>query len=309
MDRIEKIKRRSMRKDDSASILTSRTASEKVLYGIVFGLFLLYTCILAYPIMFLILRSIQHVDDYKANLQFFDYASGVDFMNYIEALTFTMRTRSGDIVGIPELVVNSVIFCFLRISMALGGCCCTAYTLSKYKFPGRDFLYGLGIFCMLIPIVGAEGSMYKLINDLNLHDTRMYLVVTSIGGFGFNFLVLYGFFSNISWSYAEAVFIDGGGHFTVFTKIMLPQASAALITLSILSFIANWNNYMSALMYMPSYPTLASGLYTMSLTEKGKNDLPMYYAALVIGTIPVIIVFASFSDIIMRNFSVGGLKG
>ena len=309
MDRIEKIKKRSMRKDDSASILTSRTLPEKILFGIMFIIFTLYTCILAYPIIFLVLKSVQQVLDY-AEKDIFAFGRGVDFANYIEALKLSvLKQKTTTYAYMPELFLNSIIFCFLRIFMQLAGSCCVAYALSKYKFRGRDFLYGLGIFCMLIPIVGSEGSMFKLINDLGLHDTRMYLVITSIGSFGFYFLVLYGFFSNISWSYAEAVFIDGGGHFTVFFKIMLPQASVAMVTLSILAFIANWNNYMSALMYMPSYPTLASGLYNMGQTLEGKTDRPKYYAGLVISTIPVIVIFASFSDVIMKNFSVGGLKG
>ncbi len=308
-DRIEKIRKRSMRKDDSASILTSRTTAEKILFGIVFVIFTIYTFIIMYPLAFLFLKSLQHMLD-STEKDVFEFGRGIDWANYIEAFSLkVLKQKTGTYAYIPELVYNSIIFCFGRIIMQLAGTCCTAYALSKYKFRGRDFIYGLAIFTMVIPVVGAEGSSFKLINDLNLYDTRLYLFITAIGSFGFNFLVLYGFFQNISWSYAEAVFIDGGGHFTVFTKIMLPQASVAMVTLGILAFIGNWNNYMTALMYMPSYPTLASGLYNLSQTNEGKSDLPRYYAALVMSTIPVIGVFAAFSDIIMKNFSVGGLKG
>ncbi len=308
LDRIEKLKRRSMRKDDSASILTSRTTGEKILFGIIFVVFSLYTLIMMYPLAFLVLKSLQHMLDF-ASRDLFDYTRGIDFHNYVEAFTeLRVLTVNGE-TELFGLFINSIIFCFVRIFLGLIGTACTSYVLCKYKFPGRNFLYGFAITAMIIPAIGSQGSHYRLVSDLNIIDTPLYLVITSIGSFGFNFLVLYGFFQNVSWSYAEAVFIDGGGHFTVFTKIMLPQASVAMVTLGILAFIGNWNDYLTILMYMPSYPTLASGLYTLSRSQDVLVDQPRYYAALVISTIPVIVMFASFSDIIMKNFSVGGLKG
>ena len=304
LDRIEQIKKRSMRKDDSASILTSRTASEKVLFGIVFVIFSIYTCIMMYPLIFLFLKSLQHLLDFGERY-IFELGRGIEFENYYEALV-KLKVDDYNLIG---LFFNSVWFCFTRILLGLLGTACTSYVLSKYEFPGRNFLYGFAITAMVIPVIGSQGAHYKLICDLNLLDTPLYLIITSIGSFGFNFLVLYGFFQNVSWSYAEAVFIDGGGHVTVFMKIMLPQASVAMVTLGILAFIGNWNDYMTVLMYMPSYPTLAAGLYKMSTSIEVLNDRPVYYAALIISTIPVIAMFASFSDIIMKNFSVGGLKG
>jgi ABC-type glycerol-3-phosphate transport system permease component len=310
LDRIEKIKRRSMRKDDSASILTSRTTGEKVLFGIIFVIFSIYTLIMMYPLAFLFLKSLQQLLDFSSK-NLWDFSRGLDFANYWEAITTlsVLKNSTASYAYLPELFLNSIVYCFVRILLQLAGTCCTAYVLSKYKFPGRNFIYGIAITTMVIPVVGSQGSAYKLFSDLRLLDTPWFLLVSSIGSFGFNFLVLYGFFSNISWSYAEAVFIDGGGHFTVFLKIMLPQASVALITLAILAFISTWNDYMTILMYMPSYPTLASGLYNIGQSTEGQADRPKYYAALVISTVPVIVVFASFSDIIMKNFSVGGLKG
>ena len=309
LDRIEKIKKRSMRKDDSASILTSRTTGEKILFGIIFVVFSLYTLIMMYPLAFLFLKSLQHLLDF-AERNLWEFGRGIDWANYWEAVTtLTVLTNNGTYATLPILFINSIFFCFTRIVLGLLGCSCTAYVLSKYKFPGRNFIYGLAITTMVIPVVGAQGSAYKLFSDLRLLDTPWFLIVSSIGSFGFNFLVMYGFFQNISWSYAEAVFIDGGGHFTVFLKIMFPQASVAMVTLGILAFISNWNDYMTVLMYMPSYPTLASGLYNIGQSKEGQADRPKYYAALVISTVPVIAVFAAFSDIIMKNFSVGGLKG
>ncbi|MFR6641464.1 MAG: hypothetical protein ACLUSP_09205 [Christensenellales bacterium] len=73
--------------------------------------------------------------------------------------------------------------------------------------------------------------------------------------------------------------------------------------------IGAWNAYMDVLLYNPDWPTLASGLYGLSRTLPRLGNTPAYYAALVIALIPILVLFCIFSDKIMKNFSVGGLKG
>ena len=89
---------------------------------------------------------------------------------------------------------------------------------------------------------------------------------------------------------------------------MLPMAKAPMITLSIISAISCWNDYTSIILFMPSYPTVAAGLYHVYL-DLFKDFPTVYYAALFLSMIPILIVFAIFSEQIMQNMSVGGLKG
>ena len=161
---------------------------------------------------------------------------------------------------------------------------------------------------MTIPIVGSMGSYYKLIGELGLYDTPFYVVATHLSGWGFNFLVMYGFFKSVSWDYAEAAFIDGGGHFLVFFRIMIPLALGPVVTLFVVAFVQNWNDYMTMILYLPSYPTLASGLYTFQANSQRLVNWPVYYAGLLISLIPVLVLFAFCSDIMMRNMNVGGIK-
>ena len=161
---------------------------------------------------------------------------------------------------------------------------------------------------MTIPVVGNTGAMFKLVSDLNIYNTPFFLI-TALSGWGFNFMVMYGFFQSVSWSYAEAVFLDGGGHFSAFFKVMLPQAKMSVVTLLIVSLIQTWNNYLTPLLYLPDFPTIASGLYQLKLTAVRASNMPYYYAGLMLSALPIVILYACFSDVIMKNFSVGGLKG
>ena len=204
---------------------------------------------------------------------------------------------------------NSIWISFTTIFCGLTASAIVAYPLAKYRFKLRGFIYGICIFNMTIPVIGSSGSLFKLCVDIGIYNTPLHIILNSFGGFGFNFLILYGFFSNLSWSYAEAVFIDGGGHSTAFFKIMLPQAWPPILTLAIMSFIGAWNDYMTTLLYMPDYPTLASGIYSIQKSMTRNGNYPQYFAGFVVSSVPVIAVDAGFSDMIMTNFTVGGLKG
>ena len=204
---------------------------------------------------------------------------------------------------------DSIYFIVVGSGLELFFTTAVSYVISKYKFKGRNFIYSVAIFAMTMPIIGNMASGIKLRAAFGIYDNLLAVFFTAgAGAFGFNFLMLYAFFKSVPWSYAEAVFIDGGNHFTVFFRIMLPLAMPMVTTLFILSAIAGWNDYTTPMLYFPSFPNVAMGLYMVSQTLT-RGDMSTYYAALVITTVPVVALFAGFSDKIMKNYSIGGLKG
>lgn len=291
-----------------------RTRVEKCVFTVAFTLFAAYAIIIIYPFIYLLLKSLQNVKDYLGvtwsgvgNPPTFYYESGLTPSNFVHAFTQMKQTTSSGEVGLIGMFINSIWITGIYMVLGVVVSAFTAYNLAKYKFPGSGLIYAIAIFSMTIPIVGNTGSLFKFAVDSGIYDTPLFVVCTAAGGFGFNFIVLYGFFSNVSWNYAEAVFIDGGGHFTAFFRAMLPQALPSMVTLAILQFISYWNNYQTILMYLPSFPTLAAGLYVLELAMR--DNKPVYYASLLVMSIPALLIFSIFSNVIMSNLSVGGLKG
>ena len=292
-----------------SSILYQRSKGEKVLFAIVFVLFFLYAASLIFPLLWLLINSLQDRTIYEVNLALgnaFEFPSALHWENYSYA--FTQLSYNG--ANIFTMFFNSI---WYTLAYTLGGVlmsACTGYALAKYRFKLRGFMYGVIIFTMTIPTVGTTGALFNLVyNVLHIYDSPLYVILKHLCGTGLNFLVLYGFFRNVSWSYAEAAFMDGAGHARVFFSIMLPQALPAVVTLSIVSGIAAWNDYMDVLMYLPSFPTIASGMYGVSRTLPRQGYSTVYFAALVISMLPILILFTCFSNVIMKNFAVGGLKG
>jgi ABC-type glycerol-3-phosphate transport system permease component len=121
--------------------------------------------------------------------------------------------------------------------------------------------------------------------------------------------VYYCTFKSISWEYAEEAIMDGAGHFKIMTGIMFPLAKNTISTIFILMFIGFWNDYQTPLLYLPTHPTVMYA--TQQLSTKGESGYgtPMRMASCIVVAIPLIVIFSIFSDKIMGDLTVGGVKG
>lgn len=182
----------------------------------------------------------------------------------------------------------------------------TAYVIAKYKFPGRSFLYGWAIVTMMLPIMGSSAAAIKFYKNIGILDTN-FMIVMFASSFGQNFIMQYATFKGVSWDYAEAAFIDGAGHFRVWLEIMIPQAISTMVALFVIDFIARWSDSDTALLFMKTHPTIASGLYVYS--HRNSYNKPVQFAGFMIGMIPVLALYIAFQKTIMDIQIGGGLKG
>lgn len=276
---------------------------------IVFSLMFTYLCIhclsLLYPMLWMIMSSFKDSYEYMT-VSPFALPEKWLFSNYTLAFDL-LEVRGTTFFG---MLFNSL---WWSIGGTAGGIFMGAlisYVMAKYQFAAREFIYAVIILIMIIPIYGSGAAGYKLATELKIINSPL-LLVKSIGGYdGFIFLVLYSFFKNMSWSYAEAAFIDGAGHFEVFIKIMLPMALGPVSSMFIISWIGAWNDYMGPLIYLYDMPTLSTGLYIYEQLQADKNmNYPLYFSGVCMCLIPVLTIFIIFQNTIMNSVTTGGLKG
>lgn len=296
------------RKKGEGAFLARRSGGERVVFIVAFIILAVYSVSLLLPLLWMLMNSFKDGTEYAMDVvaaTTLRFPEAWKFSNY--ANVFAEITYNN--VNFFGMLGDSIYFIVVGSGLELFFTTAVSYVISKYKFKGRNFIYSVAIFAMTMPIIGNMASGIKLRAAFGIYDNLLAVFFTAgAGAFGFNFLMLYAFFKSVPWSYAEAVFIDGGNHFTVFFRIMLPLAMPMVTTLFILSAIAGWNDYTTPMLYFPSFPNVAMGLYMVSQTLT-RGDMSTYYAALVITTVPVVALFAGFSDKIMKNYSIGGLKG
>lgn len=295
--------KKKFKKTKETSFLFIHRGADKVIFGVVFVVFFLHCITLLFPVAWMFMSSFKESEEYFIG-NAFDFPEIWMISNYKEAFTL-LNVGKTNFAG---MVFNSLWYTAITTGMSVIMPAITGYVLSKYDFRGRNVIYTVAIFALTIPIVGSTASGLKLIASMNLLDNPLYLIVSGLSGFGGSFLVYYGFFKSVSWAYAEAAEIDGANAYVIFFKVMLPQALPIMGTYAITGAISNWNAYEPNILYLPSYPTLAYGLFAYK-SNAARTNYPVYFAGLIIAMIPTIVLFSIFSDKIMSSISVGGLKG
>ena len=279
-----------------------RSVSERIVFAVSFVIFLLYSLSIIYLFYWAITSSLKTNREFFAHP--FAFPENLLFSNYADAFV-ALHYKDTNFIG---MIFNSLWLTIGKLFLSLMMVSLTGYVFAKYKFIGRGLLYSIVIFSLVVPILGSGAASYKLIYDLGLNDSPLYLI-TALGGFGMNFIIFEGVYRGIPKDYMEASFIDGGGHFYTYFRIMLPMVIPVMTAMAITGFIAGWNDYMTSLMYLDKFPTLAAGLYFYQQELQYASNEPLYFAGVLMCATPVLIMFAVFQDKVMNKVSVGGLKG
>ena len=218
-------------------------------------------------------------------------------------------------VYFEEMFINSLLYAGGGALMQTLCTAIVAYLTAKYDNTCSKIVHYTVIVTLTLPIVGNLASMLQVTKALKLFDN---IVGSWIMKFGFNniyYLIFYAFFKKISWEYAESAFLDGGSHYTVFFRIMLPLAMPLMATVFLLNFIQYWNDFETPYMFLPNHTTAGIMLYMSiiggggSWAGEGVIALTSQLAAAFLVFLPIFVLFLVFRNKIMGNLSEGGIKG
>ena len=304
-------------------------------------LILVFVVLLLYSLSFILLIAWGFLTSLKSVIDFTDLGNvlglpdsnlsknELKFSNYLLVLNsfkFNVADKSyySSIFGLvskPKVETNFLLLIWNSAAYAVGGSlihtmttATVAFICAKYRFKYTEVIYTTALIVMMIPIVGAYPSELKLLQDLGLYNSYLGMWIQKMTFTGLYFFVFYAFFRGIPDSFIEAAEVDGASQFTIYLTIIMPLAIKILSTVMLLSFIDYWNNYQVALLYHPSYPTLAYGVFSMSTqtlnpnVQKGAWDTPQKVAACMMLALPLITLFVIFRNKILGDVSMGGLK-
>jgi len=186
----------------------------------------------------------------------------------------------------------------------------SAYAFARVNFFGRKFWFRVVLATMMLPSVITMVPNYIIMTKLNWVDTFLPLTVPSIlGGGAFYIFILRQFFAGIPRELDEAARMDGAGHLRILFQIILPLAKPALASVAVLSFIANWNEFLYALIYLDSMEkkTLSIGLRLFQTQYVTRWNLMM--AASTVVVLPVIAMFFFAQKYFVEGVALTGLSG
>lgn len=185
------------------------------------------------------------------------------------------------------------------------------YALSRLRFRGRNLLFVALLAVMSVPGVALLVPKFLMVTYLGIFDTYqamiLPLLVDAAGIF-----IMKQFFDSVPISIEEAARVDGASVFRTFWSVVLPMASPALITLTILSFQGSWNEFSHFLVttQSPQYKTMVTGLASLTSGELGAgSQFPLKMGAALLTTIPVALLFFAFQRHFVRGANEGAEKG
>lgn len=282
-------------------IFEQRSLSERITFAIVFFIFLAFAVSYVYIYVWTFLSGLK---THKENVFTpFGLPKSPEWQHYLEVFQL-LKVNGTNYLGMLQ---NSLIFSLFGPLISITVTSMISYVCSKYKFFGSRIYYVIVIFMITMPIYGSGGARYKLYYNLGLIDSYAYLL-TYTSGLGMNFLYFFAMYNSISWSYAEAAFIDGANDWTVYFKIMLPLSLNLFGALFLTAWVGAWNDYSAVLIYLPKLPTLAGGMYLFELEMIYHVRSDILYAAYFIASVPPLILFAVFNKALTSNISLGGIK-
>ena len=204
--------------------------------------------------------------------------------------------------------LNSLIAATAHALLVLVVASMAAYALARLQFRGKNVLFGVIIATLFVPGFIFLMPNYLMMDRLGWLDTLIALIVPGAAG-AFGVFFLRQFFLAIPKELEESALIDGANTWQIFTRIVLPNAKPALVTLGVLAFLGNWNDFIWPIfvLFSPERLTLPAGLSTLQAAYN--IDYPVVMAGATVAALPVLILFVFVQRYVIEGVASSGLKG
>lgn len=270
-----------------------------LLRAVQYGLLILLALIMLTPFLWMFSTSLK-TDEYVLQSKPQLIPNPITFDSYIELF---------EIMPVGRMLLNSIIVSVVGTTGQVLMAAMAAYAFARMQWRGRQGLFLLYLATMMIPSQVTIIPLFILVRRLGWMNTYQALIVPSLFSAFATFLLRQSFLT-IPRDLEEAAFIDGGNHFTVFRRIILPLSGPVLATLSVFGFMALWNSYLWPLFVarVPEIMTLPVGLATLQGSNQSLTEWNLVMAGAVITVLPILVVYLLAQKWFVQGVVLSGIK-
>ncbi|MBQ2658266.1 MAG: carbohydrate ABC transporter permease [Erysipelotrichaceae bacterium] len=288
MDKIKELERKSRARNTAWTVA-------------VFALLILWAIIVLFPFYWMLLTSVKSYASYNAEYvpKFFTLSPTIE--NYIQAFTA---------VPLAKYFVNTIIFTVVTTGLMLIIVVLSAFAFSRLEFKGKDLVFTLFLSLMMIPNELVIITNFVTITNAGLRNSFLGLILPSVTSVFYIYLLKENF-EQIPDELYKAAKVDGTSDFKYLWKVMIPICRPTIVTVVILKVIECWNSYVWPRLITDdeNYFLVSNGIQTIRESGFGRENIPAMMAAVVVISVPLIILFLIFHKKIMEGVSRGGTKG
>ena len=202
-------------------------------------------------------------------------------------------------------LVLSVVVTFLQVLTGSFA----AYGFARMRFPGRDTLFLVYIGTIAVPWQSYMIPQFILFSKLHLSNTLWSIILLQAFG-AFGVFLMKQYFESVPEELSEAARIDGLSEYGIYRRIMLPLSGPAIASLTLLTFVNTWNDYLGPLIYLrsPNLWTIQLGLQTF-INNLYDQNYALLFAGLTLSVLPIAVIFMLGQRYFVEGIATSGLKG
>ena len=261
----------------------------------------LWAVMVLFPFYWMLLTSVKSYSAYNSEYipQFFTLSP--TFQNYVDAFTA---------VPLAKYFLNTIIFTVLTTGLMMVVIIPAAFAFARLEFKGKQLAFTVFLSLMMIPNELVVITNLVTITNLRMRNTFTGLILPSVTSVFYIYLLKESF-EQIPDELYRAARVDGTTDFEYLTRVMIPISKPTLVTIVILKVIECWNSYVWPRLITdnPNYYLVSNGIQEIRENGFGRENIPAMMAAVVVISVPLIILFLVFHKKIMAGVSRGGLKG
>lgn len=260
-----------------------------------------WAIIVLFPFYWMILTSLKSYGTYNGEYIPKFFVSNPTLENYTQAFTA---------VPLARYFLNTLIFTVVTTALMLIVVVLAAYAFARLDFKGKNFTFTAFLSLMMIPNELVIITNFVTITNLGLRNTFTGLILPSVTSVFYIYLLKENF-QQIPDSLYKAAKVDGTSDLKYLFKVMIPICKPTIVTVIILKVIECWNAYVWPRLITDNemYFLVSNGIQTIRESGFGRENVPAMMAAVVLISIPLIVLFLIFHKKIMDGVSRGGTKG
>lgn len=260
-----------------------------------------WALVVLFPFYWMVLTSFKSYGSYNSEYIPKLFVSSPTLENYISAISE---------VNLAGYFGNTVLFTVITTGVMLFVTILAAYAFARLKFKGKNIVFTLFLSLMMIPNELVVITNFVTITNWNLRNTFMGLILPSITSVFYIYLLKENF-EQVPEELYKAAKVDGLSDWEYLWKVLLPVCSPTVVTITILKVIECWNSYVWPRLITDNekYYLVSNGIQEIRENGFGRENIPAMMAAVVVISIPLIILFLLFHNKIMEGVKRGGTKG
>ncbi|MBO5166696.1 MAG: carbohydrate ABC transporter permease [Lachnospiraceae bacterium] len=286
---------------DYAKIEKNARNRKKVMNGVTYTLLAVWAVVVLFPFYWMLLTSVKSYGAYNSEHipQFFTLSPTLQ--NYVDAFTA---------VPLAKYFINTAIFTVVTTAIMLVVITLAAFAFARLDFKGKNVVFVIFLSLMMIPNELVVITNFVTITDLDMRNTFAGLILPSVTSVFYIYLLKENF-EQIPDTLYYAAKVDGTSDLKYLFKVMIPISKPTLITVTILKVIECWNSYVWPRLITDdeNYYLVSNGIQEIRENGFGRENIPAMMAAVVVISVPLIVLFLIFRKRIMEGVSRGGTKG